>query len=74
MEAIEATGIIVDDKFIRLDSPIQNRGKIKLIILIDKDYKPPHSILSFVGIFPQDELNQIKNSIDEDCNNIDNEW
>lgn len=74
MEAIETTGVIVSEKSIQLDYPINDRGRIKLIILIDNKNYPTPSLLGFAGYFPIDELSIIKNTIEEGCNAIDNEW
>jgi hypothetical protein len=73
MEAIETTGIIVNEKSIQLDYPIKNRGRIKLIILLDIE-KKSHSLLAFAGYFCEEELSSIKSSIEEGCSVIDHEW
>ncbi len=69
MEAIETTGMIVNEKSIQLDYPIKDRGRIKLIILLDNKNDSVHSLLGFAGLFPEDELLLIKSGIEEGCGN-----
>ena len=66
MQAIEATGIVINETSIQIDIPVSIRGRIKILILWEEGIsKPAQSILKFAGRFNKKDLLLLAKTIEE---------